>query len=137
MSNSIVGNVDDPVFGNIQAEAYASFAIERILNDSLNFIQLDSAVWEVFYDSDSTNQYGDITQAMNLEVYRIIDSVKVQDTLYSTHSYATDPSAVSGKYNFFPRPFPSDSSHLRFKMNDNFLTFLKDYPTQPSPVHST
>ena len=94
MSNSIVGNVDDPVFGNIQAEAYASFAIERILNDSLNFIQLDSAVWEVFYDSDSTNQYGDITQAMNLEVYRIIDSVKVQDTLYSTHSYATDPSAV-------------------------------------------
>jgi hypothetical protein len=128
MSNSIVGNVDDPVFGNIQAEAYASFAIERILNDSLNFIQLDSAVWEVFYDSDSTNQYGDITQAMNLEVYRIIDSVKVQDTLYSTHSYATDPSAVSGKYNFFPRPFPSDSSHLRFKMNDNFLTFLKGLP---------
>ncbi|MCO6461264.1 MAG: DUF4270 family protein [Saprospiraceae bacterium] len=128
MSNSIVGNVDDPDFGNIQAEAYVNFAIERILNDSLNFIQLDSAVWEVYYDTDSTGQYGDISQPMSLEVFRIQDSVKVQDTLYSTKSFVVDPVSVSGIYNFVPKPLPSDSTHLRFKMNDNFLNFLKTLP---------
>ena len=43
MSNSIIGYLDDPDFGSIKAEAYAGFAVERILKDSLTYMQIDSA----------------------------------------------------------------------------------------------
>lgn len=128
MSNSMVGNLADADFGALRAEAFANFAVERIYNGSLAPLQVDSAVWEVYYDADSTNQYGDLSAPMSLEVFRINEKVNTADTLYSNDSFTVEPAPVSGLYNFIPKPLPSDSMHLRFKLNDQFISFIKGLP---------
>lgn len=128
MSNSIIGYLDDPDFGSIKAEAYAGFAVERILKDSLKYMQIDSATWEVYYDRDTTNQYGDITKPITLEVFRVTEQMKTTDTLFSNKSFASDNTPVAGLYNFVPKPLPSDSSFLKFRMNEQFINFIKQLP---------
>ncbi len=128
MPNSIIGDLDDADFGNVKGEAYAGFAVERILQDSLHFMQIDSAVWEVYYDTDTTNQYGNIKEPLSLEVFRVTEAMKSTDTLFSNKSFAIDDSPVSGLYNIVQKPLPSDSSYLRFRMNSNFIDFIKQLP---------
>ena len=127
-ANSIVGNVNDPVFGNIEAKAFAQFAINKNYSGGLGAAVIDSVIWDVFYDSDSTNQYGDLSVPMSLGVYRINEDVDATDTLYSSKIFSTDPAEVGSIDNFIPKYLPKDSSHLRFKLNDVFSNFLKTLP---------
>jgi len=127
-TNSMVGNIDDPILGNIEARAYAQFAVNKLYNGSLSTANIDSVVWDVYYDADSTNQYGDLTAPISLDVFRITEDVKTTDTLYSNKLFEVEAAPVAGLYNFIPKPLPRDSSHLRFRMNENFINYIKSLP---------
>lgn len=126
--NSMAGNVEDPVFGNIQAKAFAQFAINKNYSGGLGNAVIDSVIWDVYYDSDTTNQYGDLSAPISLGVFRINENVNEKDTLYSTKEFSVDPSEVGSLDNFIPKYLPKDSSHLRFKLNSTFANYLATLP---------
>lgn len=127
--NSIVGYVEDNAFGKTSAEIFTQFAIDIYSNDTLSGSTIDSVVWDVYYyDSDTTNQYGDLTQPVNLRLFRISEDVNNKDTLYSNKKFAVDGNEIGSLINFLPMPFPSDSSHIRFRLNNNFTNFLSTLP---------
>ena len=129
--NSIVGAVRDDEFGIITANIYAQFVINKAISSkatNLSASAIDSVVWDVYYDADSTGQYGDLSSPISLDVFKITENVNNQDTLYSDFNYQTDAVPVSSISNFIPKPFPSDSSHLRFRFNNDFVNYLKSLP---------
>lgn len=127
-ANSIVGFVDDSAFGKVNAEIFTQFMVSRKYDGNLSDATIDSVVWDVFYDSDSTNQYGDLTKPMNLRLFRITEDVDSEDTLYSNQTFTVDGTEIGSLLNFVPMPLPSDSSHLRFKLNENFTNYIKALP---------
>lgn len=124
----LVGSVNDPYFGMTEAELYTQFQMSSSYSNNLSSVVIDSIIWDVYYDADSTHQYGDLTGKFNLEVRRINEDMNVLDTLYANRKISTDPLLMASLSDYQAMPFREDSSHLRFVMNDNFANFLKSLP---------
>ena len=129
----LCGNVQDPVFGNYNAEIFAQPLLPGVAT-SLKGSTLDSVVLTLKYDT--LGLYGNIQEPVTLEVYRMAENPAFDVDYYSNEKFDILPELLRS-ITFIPRPFdsitvttPNDTSrlapHLRIsldvaKMNDLLL----------------
>lgn len=107
-----VGNVDDPIFGNVQGELYSqiSFAVTKDVSFLKN--KVDSIVLSMKYDTAAF--YGDPNALQTIKVYPLIDTLYLNKTYYHNalqHRYSNDE--LGSIENF--KPNLKDS--VRFKVD--------------------
>ncbi len=101
----LLGNFNDPVFGNVQSDVYIKFLPLRILRDSFlfnrtpDFLTVDSVVLSLAYrlPTDSTladNYYGygliDANEPYKLEVYKVTELINESEECLSDKSFAIE-----------------------------------------------
>ena len=95
-----VGEYTDPAFGYVKSDMYWQFIPERLSPDFTN-VTYDSLVLSIEYDSVS--HYGDLTQVLNLEVFRVIEPMNENQTIYIDESFDANPAPIGTK-TFVPTP---------------------------------
>lgn len=125
-----LGDMTDPYFGRLRAEIYTQFDISQVSSKSLFEASIDSVVWVIKYDADSTHQIGDFSQPANLSVYRITTDMNDSryDSLYTTNHFETDPQEVASLVNYPIKPYTKDSSQIKFRFNQQFFDYLTALP---------
>ncbi|MFD2570116.1 DUF4270 family protein [Spirosoma soli] len=126
--NLMVGRYVDPVFGKVQARAFFelsqySTAGDFVVNDSAttnptpaNRIIYDST--RLFLDYDRFNSfYGDTTQAQELQLYRLTDSL-ITKANYDISSSVPAESQPLIRQVIRPRPTTTDSLSFRLALPD-------------------
>lgn len=81
----IVGDFDDPIFGNTKA----SFATQMTLSEYPSFSTADigdSIVLELPYSAEKYNYYGDLSSNIDIKVYKITSVLSSDSVYYHTHS---------------------------------------------------
>lgn len=127
-----LGIMPDPNFGTLTAEVYAQMEVFSGSTDAspLANAQIDSVTWTITYDGDSTHQYGPFDRLLDFSVYRIQDDLNDSryDSIYSSQQLNTFSEPVAELTGFLPRPYPKDSSKMKFYFNASFNQFLKSLP---------
>lgn len=98
LPNYLVGRLDDPIFGNSTAIAYAQ---TRLLTTSPNFeiSTLDSVVLSLPYDVNEKN-YGNTGGSQTIMISRLTESMDASSDYYSTKRFSAG--AVLGQKTFVP-----------------------------------
>ncbi len=127
-----LGIMPDPNFGTLTAEVYAQLDVINGTTDAspLKDAQIDSVTWAINYDSDSTHQYGHFDRLLDFNVFRIKDDLNDSrfDSIYSNRQLQVWDDPVAELTGFLPKPYPKDSTKMKFYFNESFKTFLKTLP---------
>jgi len=113
------GQFEDPIFGNTDAQLYfqARFPLTISIVDFEDAVY-DSLVLTMAYDSVDP-VYGDSTETMNFEVYRVTEDMSNAESYYSNKSFATETNPVG---NFTLKPdFHIDDIPVQFYFTDSTL----------------
>ena len=95
----LIGNIDDPVFGETEAYLNTQFLPPfgvPFLSDSTI---LDSLVLAIAYDSTAyrrTATYGDTTQPFTLQVFQLSEAIPFKALYYSNETYRFDENKPYG-----------------------------------------
>lgn len=98
LSNSLVGVINDPQFGQYKSTSYFQFALNE-LNKVISGQQLDSAVLFMQFTSP-TAYYGDLNSTTSFDVFEVSQAMD-NSFQYSTQSYthfSTPIGSFSGKF---------------------------------------
>lgn len=107
ISSLIVGELDDPVFGKVKADAYVELNRSTTVIPDFQYVvdgaslraRIDSVVLILAYNSEGF--YGDTTLRHDVEISVLDEPLfNVEDTLYST--YRPSASTVIGSKSFVP-----------------------------------
>ncbi len=96
----LCGHVDDPIFGTYSAAIYAQPILPTIATVLIGSM-LDSVVLQLRYDT--LGSYGDLSQPVTLEVYRMTENPGFKQNYYSNTTFMTSPQLL-GSLTFVPRP---------------------------------
>ncbi|MEI7594329.1 MAG: DUF4270 domain-containing protein [Bacteroidota bacterium] len=120
-SSALLGTINDPVFGKTTAGFCTQFTLPTS-NVSFQTPTLDSIVLSLAY----AGYYGDTLNPLQIEVYKLTESLSPDSVYYSDRVIQTDGiNLASGTI----VPHPTDSvmvgsgkmtSHLRIKLDDSF-----------------
>lgn len=122
-AQSILGVMEDPVFGKVKAEIFTEFRLpDNMFTLGTNPV-LDSIVLYMEY---AGSYYGQLTTLQTLKVYELSESFPDQDTLYSNLLIPHYPDPIGQK---LLRPAPLDSvaidtvltsPHFSLRLSDSF-----------------
>ncbi len=129
ITNFLLGNVDDPVFGHYDASIYSQLRpnfVNKRFGDGL----LDSVVLQLAYDTSALYGYYR-TDQMDLQVFRVIEEMPFTEDLYSNDSFEIEMTPLGELLDFRPAPFDSVSitidtnefdlkPHIRIKLDKFF-----------------
>jgi hypothetical protein len=120
--NYLVGRLDDPIFGNSTAIAYAQL---RLLTTSPGFERttLDSVILSIPYATNDRN-YGNLTKPQTIIVSRLSEDMDAAEEYYSNKRFAT--AEMLGQKTFIPNV--SDSFNILIPEGDTIIT--KRVPAQ-------
>ncbi len=112
----MVGDMVDPIFGKMSAEAYSKFS--WVASSVPNFMEntqiLDSVVLSLAYYADGI--HGDITPDFNLQVYKMVEEMSDTSDILSDASYTVDATPLAD-ITFAPKPTDS----LKYYINDSVV----------------
>jgi len=125
-----VGEIFDAALGRITAETFAQFQIVQTSATALKDATIDSIIWTIRYDPDTTHQFGNFSNPISLDVYRITEDVNATkyDSLYTNQRFETENTPVASADNYLVAPYPRDSSVLKFRFTEDFGNYLKSLP---------
>lgn len=91
----LLGQLDDPIFGNIAAELYLKFKLSTTKPTYLSEekLRFDSLVLVLQYDTLGT--YGNNIGSQSVKVYRLDESINDKDTFYSDTNLKYLPSEIA------------------------------------------
>lgn len=91
----LLGQLDDPIFGNIAAELYLKFKLSTTKPTYLSEekLRFDSLVLVLQYDTLGT--YGNNIGSQSVKVYRLDESINDKDTFYSDTNLKYLPSELA------------------------------------------
>ncbi|HVB02264.1 MAG TPA: DUF4270 family protein [Chitinophagaceae bacterium] len=127
----LVGNYQDPFFGNINASSYMEIGIPSFVNmlpdpvyDSLRFILRANGY-----------SYGDTTQSQQVLVYPLNANLKADITgaLFNVDQVPILPTAL-GKLSFMPEP--GQSQYLSIPLSDSLGSLLTNLLSTHDPIIS-
>ncbi|MFL5753831.1 MAG: DUF4270 family protein [Bacteroidia bacterium] len=136
---ALLGTMADPVFGRTDASLFTSFVMpNNIVGSGFGSNpKLDSVVLSLTYN---TSYYGDKTDALKFNVYKLSDYIYYDSSYYSTRIKAYDPNDVtySGQgITAVPSPTAtvqvgdnSVKAHLRLKLKDEIGQYFMDDTTR-------
>ncbi len=130
MSANLVGNIHDPVFGDMKASTYAQFALK---GSSVNFGQhpiIDSVVLTLQISS----YYGDTTSAVGVRVYQLDEEISKDGKYYNTSTLSHQSTPLNYSLtNYQIQPSTnivvdtnSYNPHLRIRLSQAFGQYLLD-----------
>jgi len=114
ITNFLLGNVDDPVFGKYDASIYSQLRpnfVNKRFGDGL----LDSVVLQLGYDTTALYGYHR-TDQMDLQVFRVIEEMPFTEDLYSNDSFDIEMEPLGELLDFRPAPF--DSVTIKIDTNE-------------------
>ncbi|MCB0658442.1 MAG: DUF4270 family protein [Saprospiraceae bacterium] len=82
----LVGSLHDPIFGYSESNIYTQIDYDVFSPPNFNNAVLDSVVLTLAFDS--LGIYGDTTQPITLEVYRVMEDLQIAQPTYSNQSFA-------------------------------------------------
>ncbi len=88
LRHHLCGITNDPVFGKVTSEVYNQFILSRTSPDFSNIQSLDSLVFRVALNSDSTFYSGNIGAPQTFHLYELDESLDRLSTYYSDQSFA-------------------------------------------------
>ncbi len=134
---NLLGSYIDPIFGRSDASLYTNFVMpNNIINAGFgNNPKLDSVVLSFTY-SGAKGYYGDATDALKFNVYKISESLYYDSAYYSNHSTQYEPADVTNTGQGLSL-VPNLSSYisifdvgyypqLRLRLNDEIGQFFMD-----------
>lgn len=104
LSTYLIGNIDDPIFGNYSSEIFAQPIISTLAYGLIEST-LDSVVLQLRYDT--LGNYGNLTEAVTLEVYRMLENPDFSTDYFSNERFTSKEPEFLGFKNFVPNPFDS------------------------------
>jgi len=102
-SSYLVGNFNDPIFGNVNASIYSQLkSNSAIIVDSSDFITatLDSMILSLVYDVDGA--YGVTDEPFTISIHRLTEDINPFETYYSNDGFDFDPTPIV-THTFTPR----------------------------------
>lgn len=87
LGNHVLGNFEDPFFGNTQAGLYGQLSLDS--EPPIFLREIDSVVLTLAYDTIA-NFYGDLSQPFGLEVFRIEEDLIGSNDYFSDQSFFTE-----------------------------------------------
>jgi hypothetical protein len=126
LSNNLLGYLNDPIFGNVQASVYSQY---RLSGNNITFGEnpvADSIVFTLVYNGI----YGDSLTQQTVRVYELNDSINI-DSAYFSHSTVPILPEQIGEATFVPNLTEADSvdgayvkPHLRITLTPEFANKL-------------
>ncbi len=125
LNNSVLGYVNDPIFGRTQAGFYTQFDLSGTNVTFGDNPQFDSLVLTLQY----TGSFGDTTSPLSIKVYEIAEALDASKIYYNHHQTPVQPTNLTAKANYQLYPKPNtrvrmDTSfvkpHIRIRLADNF-----------------
>ena len=116
----LFGQLEDPVFGKSSAGIYTQVTKGIDAPDLDGLFAVDSIVLSLAYDS--LGAYGDLTQPIDVEVYRLEESLANTADYLSDRTFATDPTPI-GSASFIPAF--ADSVSVASYLSDSVVTTLE------------
>ncbi len=103
---ALLGNVNDPIFGNSNYQFYTQLAPTTTSYGWGNNAVCDSMVLQLKYE----NFYGDTTNTQTVNIFRLTEDMLMLDTVYyySNKTVACNPDAI-GTLTFQPRPYTNSN----------------------------
>lgn len=132
----LLGNVNDPIFGNYSSEIYAQPLLAgpaSVLSNST----IDSVVLQLKYDTLGT--YGDISSPVTIEVRRMTENPPFREKYYSDEQFEKSPELLGSAF-FVPNPRDSVdvltatgtitvAPHVRIPLSTSVMSELLTQPT--------
>lgn len=98
-SRYLFGSIDDEYLGAASSEIFSQYGLNS-LNFDFSGLELDSVILSLPYDS--AGFYGDNTEALNIEVFRLTESMADIESIIGPRSLEHEMSPVGGVYNYSP-----------------------------------
>jgi hypothetical protein len=101
--NYILGDLNDPIFGETQSSLYTQFNVgfnNAVPSSSLVDGIIDSAVLVLRYNESGF--YGEASSLHTLTVHEVTEDLGIKDTLYSNMGFSFDASPI-GEIQFIPK----------------------------------
>lgn len=98
-SRYLFGALDDTYLGSVNSEIYSQYGLNN-LNFDFEGLVLDSVILSLPYDSSGF--YGDITEELNIEVFRLTESMADIESVIGPRSLEHEMSPIGGMYNITP-----------------------------------
>lgn len=126
VSHILLGEVDDPMFGNVKSDIFAQFRLSANAIDFGEGAVLDSVVLALPY----AGFFGDTLQSVQLGVYELSEKLYKDTTYYTNQTldyYPTNLVAGGNSFLFYPRSSvvlegESGAAQLRIPLNNDFFT---------------
>ncbi len=96
----LCGQIEEPFFGKSTTDIYAQPLLPGVATALQNAL-LDSVVLQLRYDTLGT--YGDLSQPVTLEVYRMLENPAFKANYYSNQRFLTSGDLL-GSLTFMPKP---------------------------------
>lgn len=87
LSKNLLGEINDSVFGNLQASFYTQFKLERALVNFGENPQADSAVITLVYGG----YYGDTLAPIEVAIYELDEDMSADSAYHSNRTFAVKP----------------------------------------------
>ena len=99
LTNTLLGNINDPIFGNANYDFYTQFSLSTSSQTWGNGAVADSVVLNLCFNG----YYGDTLQPLNVRVYEIAEEMYPDSTYRSNMTLECDETELAN-YTFIPRP---------------------------------
>lgn len=122
-SQSVIGSMNDPVFGKSVAGVYAQVLLpsNNIDLGRPDTLSLDSLVLTLDYNGF----YGDEAQPMNVKVFQVTQDLNASTEYYSDQNFSFSPISIGEKDNFIPQMKnrmivlgDTLDAHMRIRLSD-------------------
>ncbi|MCB0806951.1 MAG: DUF4270 domain-containing protein [Bacteroidales bacterium] len=134
-SISLLGSMNTPTFGRVDAGFYSHLRMSSVAPDFGNNAQAVSMELILVY----SGYYGNINTEQTVNVYRVTDTIKYADTYYTFSTFPINPNPI-GTLTFTPQPNDSilidsvlvaNELHipLDLQLANNLLDSLPDFGT--------
>lgn len=89
LTNYLCGVLDDPNFGKVTSEIYNEFVLTNQQPTFDNLWSIDSLVFRVVLDADSSGYVGDRSQVQTFSIYELSEPLNHLETYYSNASFSS------------------------------------------------
>ncbi len=124
-NDALLGTYVDPVFGRSSASIYTQLKLNTQNPGFGTNPIIDSVVLSLVYNSAYYGKTEKVQQ--NINVYEVLNDMKVENVYYSTNSLSTSAVDLTNNYSFIPNPTRRDTilgealkPQLRIPLDNNF-----------------